>query len=182
VTKRLALICVTALLIAVPLQSQTSPPPAMPIGGIAVTLGMSKDELVARLGDSLVLQPSGTSFLVRSAEGPPYQLFGTIAFDSDGRLSYANRNWEPEADASGVAVVRSLRNALVQVTTPTGSGSRMCRCIVLLSDSESPQGSTQSILISDGTRMIDTSVVRLNSRANPLLPLESVTIAETIRR
>jgi hypothetical protein len=101
---------VLAILVAVPLKSQSDPPVTLQFGSATLRLGMSRAAVVSALSAYDV-----DDNVVRSKGGPPFDVVGTLAFDANNRLTFAARSWGPSDQQAGVEISESLFDALEHI-------------------------------------------------------------------
>lgn len=72
---------------------------ALYFGDVAVSPGADKTDVLSKLRRHYELKETdGGAFLVFKRGGPPYEPVGSVLFDQNGKLSFANQYW---SDASG---------------------------------------------------------------------------------
>lgn len=179
----LVLAVLLILVVAAPLGSQPNAKfDSMTFGTSSLRIGMTKDDVTRVLTPAYRLKelgpgPLGSSFMIITTSGPPYDAPGSLYFDSNGFLRSMIRDWSPSDQQAGVLTAEALYNALTHLIP--GESHRVCDCSLSLDIQTSPSGESRSVFISNGNKTIAVSIVQ-----NHKLPgsPQAVTVDERVER
>jgi hypothetical protein len=183
--KRMMVLFAVSAAVVVPLSSQSAPEfDSMVFGTATLRLGMTPSAVARVLAPTYILQEIGhgqfgSSFMIVTKSGPPYDAPGSVSFDVSGSARSIKRDWSPLDQHAGAETADALYNALTRLmplpSTSSGESNRACNCFIAL-EGPSPRNNVSSISILNGNKTVAVSISESPGFAR------AVTVDETIER
>jgi hypothetical protein len=129
-------------------------PASFSVGGVELTLGMAEDSALSILRKNFEVERlEGNSYALKSKEGPPNRVVGSVLFE-DGKLLGASRDWGNYTGDDA----RGLSNALADLLEDKAESDGTLAKLLVLRGRTSPEVAFRKILIQLPDRSIELVV------------------------